>query len=166
MLQPVLTADVLQPSDQICAPLHQTPANRSMSSCAEAPELNAVLRVGSHQSRLEQQDLLPRPADYAASEAAQDTVGSVHVAGSYSVFIHQHPRVLLRRTALSSRAAQPVFVRKTKGQDVPLFLGLFLLSGSPRSYTFDMNQAMINPPWKLECIRHVCYKPFPTAESL
>jgi len=40
-----------------------------------APELDAGLQVGSHQSRAEGQNPLPRPAAHAASDAAQDAVG-------------------------------------------------------------------------------------------
>lgn len=53
----------------------------------------------------------------------------------------------------------------TNGKDVPLFLGQFLLSllyeGCPWSYTFCINQGMINPTWKTECIRPVYYKSLP-----
>ena len=42
-----------------------------------APELDAGLQVGSHQSRVEEQNHLPQPAGHAAFDAAQDTVGLV-----------------------------------------------------------------------------------------
>jgi len=40
-----------------------------------APELNAVLQVRSHQSRVEGQNHLSRPAGHASPDAAQDMVG-------------------------------------------------------------------------------------------
>jgi len=49
-----------------------------------APELDAALQVGSHESRVEGQNHLPRPAGHTSLDATQDTVGSglqVHIAG-------------------------------------------------------------------------------------
>jgi len=43
-----------------------------------APELDAGLQVGSHQSGVEGQNHLPRPAGHTAFDAAQDTI---HVLG-------------------------------------------------------------------------------------
>jgi len=40
-----------------------------------APELDAVLQVGSHESRVKWQNHLPQPAGHASLAAAQDTVG-------------------------------------------------------------------------------------------
>jgi len=40
-----------------------------------APELDAGLQVGSHQSGAEGQNHLPRPAGHTSFDAAQDTVG-------------------------------------------------------------------------------------------
>jgi len=40
-----------------------------------APELDAGLQVGSHQSRVEGQNPLPRPTGHAAFDAAQNMVG-------------------------------------------------------------------------------------------
>ncbi|KAK4819924.1 hypothetical protein QYF61_015299 [Mycteria americana] len=77
-----------------------------------APELDAVLQVRSHQSRVEGQNHLPRPAGHASSDAAQDVVGllgcectlSAHV----QLFVHQYPHVLFRRAALDHIIPQPV----------------------------------------------------------
>jgi len=46
----------------------------------QAPELDARLQVGSHQSGTEGQNPLPRPAGHAAFDAAQDTVGLLAVS--------------------------------------------------------------------------------------
>jgi len=40
-----------------------------------APELDAGLQVGSHESRVKGQNHLPQPAAHASLDAAQDTVG-------------------------------------------------------------------------------------------
>ncbi|KAK4815928.1 hypothetical protein QYF61_010185, partial [Mycteria americana] len=79
-----------------------------------APELDAVLQVGSHQSRVEGQNHIPRPAGHNSFEAAQDVVGflgsectlSAHV----QLFIHQYPQLLLCRTALNPFVPQPVLI--------------------------------------------------------
>jgi len=79
-----------------------------------APELDAGLQVGSHQSGGEGQNLLPCPAGHAAFDAAQDTVGLLGcertVLGCVELLINQNPQVLLLRAALNPFAAQPVFV--------------------------------------------------------
>ena len=79
-----------------------------------APELDAVLQVGSHQGGVKGQNHLPRPAGHASLDAAQDTVGFpgcqrtllVHV----EFLINQYPQVLLLRAALEPPPAQPVLV--------------------------------------------------------
>jgi len=70
--------------------------------------------VGSHQSRVEGQNPLPRPAGHAAFDAAQDTV---HFLGCKCTFlghaehlINQHPQVFLNRAALNPFIPQPVSV--------------------------------------------------------
>jgi len=94
-----------------------------------APELDAVLQVGSHQSRVEGQNHLPQPAGHASLDVAQDTVGllgckctlPVHV----ELLIHHYPLVLLLRAALEPLSAQPVFVfgiAPTQVQDLALAL--------------------------------------------
>ncbi|KAK4822221.1 hypothetical protein QYF61_011862, partial [Mycteria americana] len=79
-----------------------------------APELDAVLQVGSHQSGVEGQNHLPRPAGHAAFDAAQDMVGFLgceHTLQAHvQLFIHQYPQVLLRRAALNPFIPQPVLI--------------------------------------------------------
>ncbi|KAK4829041.1 hypothetical protein QYF61_001846 [Mycteria americana] len=110
--QPVLIAEVLQPSDHFhglpldpLQQLHVFPVLR-------APELDAVLQVGSHQSRVEGQNHLPRPAGHAAFDAAQDAVGFLGcertLPAHAQLFIHQYPQVLLCRAVLNPFMAQPV----------------------------------------------------------
>jgi len=40
-----------------------------------APELGAVLQMGSHESRVEGQNRLPRPAVHTSPDASQDMIG-------------------------------------------------------------------------------------------
>ncbi|KAK4824943.1 hypothetical protein QYF61_021631, partial [Mycteria americana] len=78
------------------------------------PELDTVLQVGSHQSRAEGQNHLPRPAGHASFDAAQDAVGLLgckHTLLSHvQLFIHQYPQALLFRAALSPFIPQPVLI--------------------------------------------------------
>ena len=69
-----------------------------------APELNAVLQVGSHKSRAGGENHLRRPAGHASFDAAQNTVsflGCKHtLLGHIELLVNQHPQVLLGRAAL------------------------------------------------------------------
>jgi len=83
--------------------------------------------VGSHQSRVEGQNHLPRPAGRALLDAAQDTVGLLDcectLLGHAEFLINQHPQVL--RAALNPFSAQPVLVLGivlTQMQDLALGL--------------------------------------------
>ena len=94
-----------------------------------APELNAVLQVRSHQSRVEGQNHLSRPVGHASLDAAQDTVGLLgceHTLLSHvELLISWHPQVLLLRAALNPFSTQPVFVlgiASTQVQDLALGL--------------------------------------------
>ncbi|KAK4832092.1 hypothetical protein QYF61_020707 [Mycteria americana] len=112
--QPVFIGEVLQPSD----PLHGPPLDSFQQVhvllMLGAPELNAVLRVGSHESGVEGENHLPRPAGPASFDAAQDTVGFLGckhtLPGHVELLINQHPQVLLLRAALNPFSAQPLFV--------------------------------------------------------
>jgi len=70
--------------------------------------------VGSHQSRAEGQNHLPRPAGHAAFDAAQDMVGLLGckrtLSGHVELLVNQHPQVLLLSASLNPLSAQPVFV--------------------------------------------------------
>ena len=59
--QPFLTAEVLQPSDHLCGPPLAPLQQVHVCPVLGAPELGAGLQVGSHQSRAEGQNHLPRP---------------------------------------------------------------------------------------------------------
>jgi len=79
-----------------------------------APELDAGLQVGSHQSRAEGQNPLPRPAGHASLDAAQDTAGLLGcectLVAHVKFFIHQYPKVLLGKAALNPFIPQPVLM--------------------------------------------------------
>ena len=79
-----------------------------------APEVDAGLQVRSHLSRLEGQNLLPRPAGHAAFDAAQDTVGLLGcdctLSGHVELLINQHLYVLLLSAALNQFSPKPVLV--------------------------------------------------------
>jgi len=78
----------------------------------EAPELNAGLQVGSHQSTVEGQNHLPRSAGHASLNATKDVVGLLGhectLPGHAELLINQHSQVLLLRAALNPFSAQPV----------------------------------------------------------
>jgi len=79
-----------------------------------APELDSVLQVGSHKSRVKGQNHLSRPAGHASLDAAQDTVGFLGckrtLPAHVEFLIHQYPQVFLFRAALEPLSTQPVLV--------------------------------------------------------
>ena len=66
--------EVLQPSDYLCGPpldllqLH-------VFFVLGVPEWDAILQVGSHESRVEGQNHVPQPVGQASLEATEDMVG-------------------------------------------------------------------------------------------
>ena len=79
-----------------------------------APELDAGLQVGSHQSGAEGQNHLPEPTGHASLDAAQDTVGLLGcertLVAHVQLFIHQYPQVFVGRAALNPFIPQPVLI--------------------------------------------------------
>ncbi|KAK4824675.1 LOW QUALITY PROTEIN: hypothetical protein QYF61_017255 [Mycteria americana] len=110
--QPVLIGEVLQPSDHSLGPPLDPLQQVHVLLVLRAPELDAVLQVGSHQSRAEGQNHLPRPAGHASFDAAQDMVGLLGCERTLlahdQLFVHQYPRVLFHRAALDHIIPQPV----------------------------------------------------------
>ncbi|KAK4828848.1 LOW QUALITY PROTEIN: hypothetical protein QYF61_000905 [Mycteria americana] len=110
--QPVLVGEVLQPSDHSLGPPLDQLQQVHVLLVLKTPELDAVLQVGSHQSRVEGQNHLPRPAGHAAFDAAQDTVGLLGcertLLAHVQLFIHLCPQVLFHRAALDHIIAQCV----------------------------------------------------------
>ncbi|KAK4830385.1 hypothetical protein QYF61_010612 [Mycteria americana] len=121
--------EVFHPSDHFHGPpldllqqVHVFPALRT-------PGLDTVLQVGSHQSRAEGENHLPRPAGHASFGAAQDMVDFLGrectLLAHVQLFTHQYPQVLLCRAALNLFIPQPVLtpgVAATQVQDLALGL--------------------------------------------
>ncbi|KAK4814468.1 hypothetical protein QYF61_018986 [Mycteria americana] len=127
--QPVLVGEVLQPSDNFHGPPLHGLQQLHVLLVLRAPELDAVLQVRSHQSRVEGQNLLPRPAGHASFNAAQDTVGLLGcectLLAHAQLFVHQYPQVLFHRAALDHIIPQPVWklrIAPTQVQDPALGL--------------------------------------------
>ena len=92
-----------------------------------APELDAGLPVGSHQSGAEGQNPLPCPAAHAARDAAQGTVGLLAcertLPGHADLLVNQQPQVLLLRAALNLSSTQPVSVLAIAPTPFSLLIG-------------------------------------------
>ncbi|KAK4818782.1 hypothetical protein QYF61_019128, partial [Mycteria americana] len=127
--QPVFIGEVLQPSDHFCGPSLDSLQQVHVLLMLGAPEQDAVLQVGSHESRVEGENHLPRPPGHACFDAVQDKVGFVGckctLPGHVELLINQHAQVLLLRAALNPFSTQPVFVLwivPTHAQDLALGL--------------------------------------------
>ncbi|KAK4827484.1 hypothetical protein QYF61_018784 [Mycteria americana] len=84
-----------------------THSNSSMSFLCWGPQrLNAVLQAGSHESGVEEENHLPRPAGHCSFDAAQDMVGFLGCKCTLprhdEPLIDQHPQALLLTAALNS----------------------------------------------------------------
>jgi len=112
--QPFLIGEVFQSSDDVCGPPLDPLQQVHVFPVLRAPELDAGLQVGSHQSRVDGQNHLPHPGGHAALDAAQDAVGFLGCKCTLSphvqLFIHQYPQVLLSRAPLNPFIAQPVLI--------------------------------------------------------
>ncbi|KAK4808881.1 hypothetical protein QYF61_007996 [Mycteria americana] len=112
--QPVFIGEVLQPSDHLHGPPLDLLQQVHVLLMLGAPQVDAVLQVGSHKSGVKGQNHLPRPAGHSSFDAAQETVGFLGckhtLPGHVELLINQHPQILLRRAALNTFSAQPVFV--------------------------------------------------------
>jgi len=120
---------VLQPSDHLHGPPLDPLQQLHVLLVLWAPELDAGLHVGSHQSGVKGQKPLPRPAGHVSLDAAQDMVGLLGcectLVAHIKLFIQQYPQVLLSRTALNHIIPQPVLivgVALTQMQDLALGL--------------------------------------------
>jgi len=88
--------------------------------------------VESHQSRVEGQNPLPRPAGHASLDAAQDMVGLLGcehtLVGHPELLVYQQPQVLLLR-AVNSFSAQTVLrVAPTRVQDLAALLNSMMFT--------------------------------------
>ncbi|GAB0205260.1 hypothetical protein GRJ2_002991600 [Grus japonensis] len=110
--QPGLIGEVLQPSDHLHGPPLDSLQQLHVSPVLGTPDLDTVLQVESHKSRVEGQNHLPRPAGHTSFDAAQDTVGFLGckrtLLAHVELLINQYPQVLLLRAALNPFPAQPL----------------------------------------------------------
>jgi len=122
---------MIQPSEPCGSPLgllqlvHVFPVMR-------ASELDAGLQMGSHQSGVEGQNCLPRPAGHVSFDAAQITIGLLGcrctLLGHIELLVNEHPQVLLLRAALNSFSSQPLSglgIAPAQVQGLALFLLLY-----------------------------------------
>ncbi|KAK4820817.1 hypothetical protein QYF61_007211 [Mycteria americana] len=104
--------EVLQPSGHFHVPPLDPLRQLHVLLVLRAPELDAVLQVRPHQSKVERQNHLPRPAGHASVDAAQDSVGLLGcertLLAHVQLFVHQYPQGLFRRAALDYIIPQPV----------------------------------------------------------
>ncbi|KAK4816062.1 hypothetical protein QYF61_011070 [Mycteria americana] len=106
--------EVFHPPDHFCGPPLDPLQQVHVFPVLRAPELDAVLQVGSHQSGGEGQNHLPGPAGHASFDAPQDAIDFLGcectLPGHVELLINRHPQVLLLRAALNPFPSQPVFV--------------------------------------------------------
>ena len=112
--QPLLTGEVLHPSYNFCGPSLHLLQQVCVFSVLRVPELDAVLQVGSHQSRVEGQNLRPWPAGHVSFDVAQNTVGFLgckHTTlACVELLANQHFQAILLSAALNPFSSQTVLV--------------------------------------------------------
>ncbi|KAK4811179.1 hypothetical protein QYF61_019810 [Mycteria americana] len=112
--EPFFIGEVLQPSDHFCGTSSGLALTGPSLSCTGAPELDAVLQVGSQESGVEGENHLPRPAGHASFDTAQDTIGFLGcertLLAHVQFFIHHYPQVLLLSAALNPFIPQSVLI--------------------------------------------------------
>ncbi|KAK4826030.1 hypothetical protein QYF61_003851 [Mycteria americana] len=127
--QPFFIGEMFHPLDHLCGPPLDPIQQVCVFPVLRAPELDAVLQVGSHQHGVEGQNHLPQPAGHNSFDTDQDMVGFLGCECTFlahvQLFIHQYPQVLLHRAALNHIIPQPVLilgVAHTQVQDLALGL--------------------------------------------
>ena len=75
--QPVFTEEVLQPLDYICGPPPDPLQMLHFSPVLRTPVLDAVLKMGPHEGRVEKDNHPPCSAGHPSSDAAYNTVGFI-----------------------------------------------------------------------------------------
>ena len=128
--QPVLVEEVLQLSGHFCCPPLDLLQHFHILLALGAPELDAIIKVGSQKSRVEGQNHLPQPAGHTSHDATKDTVGLLgckHTLLTHAdSFINRHSQILLLRAAFKPCSTQPVSVLEitpTQMKDRALRLG-------------------------------------------
>jgi len=115
--------------------------------------------VGSHQSRAEGQNPLPRPAGHAAFDGAQDMVSLLGCERTLSaheqLFIPQYPQVLLGWAAPSPLIPQPALVAEVAPTPVQdLALGLVESHGVHMSPLLELVQVPLDGILSLRYVDH------------
>lgn len=75
MSQPFLIGEVIQLPDNFCGPPLDLLSEVHAFPSLKTPELDTILQVGSHETGVEEQNHLPRPAGHSSFDAVWDTVG-------------------------------------------------------------------------------------------
>ncbi|PKU47477.1 hypothetical protein llap_2217 [Limosa lapponica baueri] len=126
--QPVFIGEVLQASGHLRGPPLDLLQQVHVLLMLGAPELDAVLQLGTYKSGVEGENHLPQPAGHD-SDAVQDAIGFLGcqctLPAHVELLINQHLQVLLLSTALYPFFAHSVFVHRialTHVQDLALGL--------------------------------------------
>ena len=102
--EPFLVGEMLQPSDHLSGPPLEPLQELHILPVVGVPDLDAVLQMGPHKSRVEGYYHLPLTAGLSFFNAAQDTVGlpgcKRTLLAHVQLLVHQDPKVLLCRAAL------------------------------------------------------------------
>ena len=84
--------------------LHWTLPNSSVLLALGIPDLDIILQMGLHESRVERDNHLPVTAGHPSADAAQDPICFLCCKSTLlahgQLFTHQDPQVLLCRAAL------------------------------------------------------------------
>jgi len=127
--QPFLRGEVLQPLDNFYSPPLDPLQQLHVLLVLRAPELNALLQVGSHQSGVEWQNHFPWPAGHPALDAAQYVFGFLDCKCTFSAHVQlfnpHYSQVLLGTAVLNPFIPKPVVipgVAPTHVQDLALGL--------------------------------------------
>jgi len=108
--QPFLTGKVFHPSDHFCGPPLDPLQQVHVLLVLGAPELDTGFEVGSHQSRAEGRNHLPRPAGHSAFDAAQDTMLDFSAVSTHCRLTSRFSSTSTPKAALNSFIPQPVLI--------------------------------------------------------
>ena len=96
-----------QPSDNLCDPPLDLLQQLHILLVLEAPELDTVLQVESHESIVEVQDHLSQPAGHVSLEAAQDTVSLLGYKKTLPAYVESSTSTLNSSSGLLSSFSLP-----------------------------------------------------------
>ncbi|KAK4824258.1 LOW QUALITY PROTEIN: hypothetical protein QYF61_012524 [Mycteria americana] len=100
------------PSFQLRCPSLDTLQHLNVSLQVRGPKLNTVIKVRSHQCRVQGHDHFPTPAGHTISDTSQDAIGLLGHLGTLPAHIQpaigQHPQVLFHQAAFQPPFPKPV----------------------------------------------------------